>query len=75
VSFVVDGMPADKVAQALDEEGIAVRSGTLEAQPLLSALGTDEAVRASFMFYNTHHEVDALVLALAKIASGAAAVH
>jgi cysteine desulfurase/selenocysteine lyase len=71
VSFVVERMPPAKVAQALDEEGIAVRSGSLEAAPLLQALGVKEAVRASFMFYNTREEVDALVAALARITSGA----
>jgi cysteine desulfurase/selenocysteine lyase len=72
VSFAVEGMQASKVAQALDEEGIAVRSGSLEAEPLLNALGVKEAVRASFMFYNTRQEVDALVTALARLTSGAA---
>jgi selenocysteine lyase/cysteine desulfurase len=33
----------------------------------------EEAVRASFMFYNTREEVDVLVEVLAKIASGAGA--
>jgi cysteine desulfurase / selenocysteine lyase len=73
VSFAVDGVPAEEVAQALDREGIAVRAGNLEAQPLLAALGVEEAMRASFMFYNTREEVDVLVEVLAKIASGAAA--
>jgi selenocysteine lyase/cysteine desulfurase len=37
------------------------------AEPLLKALGTDEAVRASFMFYNTREEATALATALEKI--------
>jgi cysteine desulfurase/selenocysteine lyase len=68
VSFVVDRLRPDEVEKALDEEGIAVRAGTLEALPLLKALGVEEAVRASFMFYNTQEEVDVLAGALGRIA-------
>jgi cysteine desulfurase/selenocysteine lyase len=67
ISFVVEGMKAKDVEKALDEEGIAVRAGNLEAEPLLKALGTDEAVRASFMFYNTREEATTLATALEKI--------
>jgi len=67
VSFVVDGRPAKEVDEALDHEGIAVRTGTMEAQPLLHALGTDEAIRASFAFYNTRREVDRLAVALRRL--------
>jgi cysteine desulfurase/selenocysteine lyase len=68
VSFAVDGIPANDVEQALDKQGIAVRAGNREAAPLLRALGLEEAVRASFMFYNSHAEADALADALADIA-------
>jgi cysteine desulfurase/selenocysteine lyase len=71
VSFVIDGMHPKQVEKALDEEGIAVRAGTLEAQPILKALGVEEAVRASFMFYNTREEVDTLADALERIAARA----
>jgi cysteine desulfurase / selenocysteine lyase len=73
VSFVVEGMKSNDVAKALDDEGIAVRAGKLAAEPLLKALGAGEAVRASFMFYNTREEADALADALARIAAGAGA--
>jgi selenocysteine lyase/cysteine desulfurase len=53
--------------KALDREGIAVRSGKLAAQPLLKALGVDEAVRASFLFYNTFAEADFLADTLQKL--------
>jgi cysteine desulfurase/selenocysteine lyase len=69
VSFVVDGMRANKVAGALDRQGIAVRAGKLAAQPMLRFLGVEEAVRASFMFYNTREEVDFLAAELAKLAA------
>jgi selenocysteine lyase/cysteine desulfurase len=44
-----------------------VRSGKLAAQPLLKALGVDEAVRASFLFYNTFAEADFLADTLQKL--------
>jgi cysteine desulfurase/selenocysteine lyase len=68
VSFVVDGMRSKDVEQALDREGIAVRAGTMDAVPMLEALGVREAVRASFVFYNTLEEVDALVEVVTRIA-------
>jgi cysteine desulfurase/selenocysteine lyase len=67
ISFVAEGVQAKDVEKALDEEGIAVRAGKLAAEPLLKALGADEAVRASFMFYNTREEADALADALEKL--------
>jgi cysteine desulfurase/selenocysteine lyase len=68
ISFVVEGKEPSKVSQALDRQGIAVRAGKLAAQPMLQALGVEEAVRASFMFYNTRAEADALASALEQIA-------
>jgi selenocysteine lyase/cysteine desulfurase len=37
------------------------------AEPLLKALGAKEAVRASFMFYNTREEAETLAAAVEKI--------
>jgi selenocysteine lyase/cysteine desulfurase len=45
-----------------------VRAGTLEALSMLKALGVEEAVRASFIFYNTQEGVDVLAGALGRIA-------
>jgi cysteine desulfurase/selenocysteine lyase len=69
VSFVIEGRPAKEVEQALDREGIAVRAGTMDAVPMLEALGVREAVRASFVFYNTREEADALVDAVTRLAA------
>jgi cysteine desulfurase / selenocysteine lyase len=68
VSFVVEGRRASDVEKALDRQGIATRAGKLAAEPMLKALGVDEAVRASFMFYNTRDEADVLARVLEKIA-------
>jgi cysteine desulfurase / selenocysteine lyase len=63
-SFVVEGRTVHEVDEELDHAGIAVRAGSLEAQPFLAALGVEEAIRASVAFYNTEHEVDLLVRAV-----------
>jgi cysteine desulfurase/selenocysteine lyase len=44
-----------------------VRAGNREAAPLLRALGVEQAVRASFMFYNTHQEADLLASTLERL--------
>jgi cysteine desulfurase / selenocysteine lyase len=68
LSFTVDGVPPKEVEKELDRRGIAARAGELDAKPLLKALGTDTAVRASFMFYNTREEADTLAEAVTEIA-------
>jgi cysteine desulfurase / selenocysteine lyase len=64
VSFVVDGIHAHDVAQLLDRHGIAIRAGHHCAMPLHQRLGIPATSRASFYFYNTLNEVDALGEAL-----------
>jgi selenocysteine lyase/cysteine desulfurase len=46
-------------------------AGKIEAEPLLKALGTEEAVRTSFIFYSTYEEADVLAAALEKIVRSA----
>ncbi len=67
VAFNVAGIHAHDVAAALDEGGVAVRSGKHCVYPLLRQLDRDAAVRASFYFYNTHEEVDEFVRQLAGV--------
>ena len=66
VSFEMQGAHAHDVATIIDRSGIAVRAGSHCAQPLLKRFGVTSTCRASFAFYNTHAEVDALVDALRK---------
>jgi cysteine desulfurase/selenocysteine lyase len=68
ISFVIEGQDPRETEQALDQHGIAVRAGNLEAEPLLKRLGYDKAVRASFMFYNTYEEADFLADTVRQIA-------
>ena len=51
----------------LDMEGIAVRTGHHCAQPLMERFGVPATVRASFAFYNTRQDVDALVSGIKKV--------
>ena len=61
VSFVVDGVNSMDLGMYLDTLGIAVRTGHHCTQPVMDTLGIPGTIRASFMFYNTMEEVDALV--------------
>jgi cysteine desulfurase / selenocysteine lyase len=67
LSFVVDGVHPHDVGTILDAEGIAIRAGHHCAQPLMDRLGLPATARASFSFYNTADEVDALVRGLESV--------
>ena len=58
ISFIVEGTHPFDIATLLDLKGIAIRSGNLCAQPLMSRYGITAACRASFGFYNTKSEID-----------------
>ncbi len=55
------------IAQILNDEGIAVRSGHHCAQPLHSRFKKSASARASFYIYNTCEEVDRFINALDKV--------
>ena len=67
VKFLVDNVHPHDVASILDMDHIAVRAGHHCAQPLLQHLNTSATTRASFAFYNTMEEVDALAESLAQV--------
>jgi cysteine desulfurase/selenocysteine lyase len=67
LSFVVDGVHPHDVGTLLNEEGVAVRTGHHCAQPVMTRFGIPATSRASFAFYNTHAEVDALVAGIKKV--------
>ena len=71
ISFVLDGKESEGVGAALNQYGIAVRSGHHCAQPVLRRFGLESTVRPSFALYNTYADIDALAAALQKIQSGA----
>jgi cysteine desulfurase / selenocysteine lyase len=67
LSFVVDGVHPHDVGTLLNEDGIAVRTGHHCTQPVMQRFGIPATSRASFAFYNTHAEVDALVAGIKRV--------
>lgn len=67
VSFNIAGVHPHDVSQTLDFEGIAIRAGHHCCQILMQTLGVPATNRASFSFYNTISEVDALVASIKKV--------
>jgi cysteine desulfurase/selenocysteine lyase len=66
---VLDGYSTQEVGEALNEEGIAVRTGHHCAQPILRRFGLEATVRPSLAFYNTCEEVDRMVDVVRRLAS------
>ena len=67
ISFLVGDIHPFDMGTLLDRLGIAVRTGHHCAQPLMQRLGIEGTLRASFSFYNTREEVDALVAAVRRV--------
>jgi cysteine desulfurase/selenocysteine lyase len=67
VSFVLEGIHPHDIGTVLDREGIAVRTGHHCAQPVMERFGIPATARASFAFYNTLEEVDALAEGIKKV--------
>lgn len=68
LSFVLAGYSTEEVGQALNQEGIAVRTGHHCAQPILRRFGLETTVRPSLAFYNTCEEVDRMVAVVQQLA-------
>jgi cysteine desulfurase/selenocysteine lyase len=67
VSFVIEGAHAHDIVTLADQYGLALRGGHHCTQPLLRKLGVPSSARASFAFYNTPEEVDAMGGILRKV--------
>jgi len=65
ITFNIKDVFAQDAATFLNSKGIACRSGQHCAKILMDFLGTVATVRASFYFYTTKEDVDALVDAIA----------
>ncbi len=61
ISFVHDKIHPHDLGTALDQQGIAIRTGHHCAMPLIRSYDVVAAARASFYVYNTKTEIDALV--------------
>jgi len=68
ISFNFADVHPHDVAQIIDGEGIAVRSGHHCAQVLMERLDVAATSRASFYIYNTKEEIDVLINSLNKVA-------
>ncbi|TSC53344.1 MAG: cysteine desulfurase/selenocysteine lyase [Microgenomates group bacterium LiPW_16] len=66
IAFNVSGIHPHDLAQILDGEGVAIRSGHHCAMPLHARLGISASARASFYIYNTCQEIDKLVEGIKK---------
>jgi cysteine desulfurase/selenocysteine lyase len=67
VSFVIEGIHPHDIGTILDHDGIAVRAGHHCAQPVMQRFQIPATTRASFAFYNTRAEIDALVAGIHKV--------
>lgn len=65
-SFSVDGVHHEDLAQILDKMGIAVRSGQMCAEPVMTRFGVTGVLRASLAPYNTLEEAEVFLRALDK---------
>jgi cysteine desulfurase / selenocysteine lyase len=69
ISFLINGVHQYDTGMTLDKMGIAVRTGTHCAQPVMLHYGIEGTVRASLCFYNTKEEIDLLAEGIEKVKS------
>ena len=67
LSFSVDGVHPHDIGTLLNQEGIAVRTGHHCAQPVMQHFKVPATTRASFSFYNSMAEIDALITGIQKV--------
>ncbi len=67
LSFTVEGVHPHDVGTLLNEDGVAIRTGHHCAQPVMQRFKLPATCRASFAFYNTLAEVDALVASIQRV--------
>jgi cysteine desulfurase / selenocysteine lyase len=67
ISFLLNNIHQYDAGMILDKMGIAVRTGTHCAQPVMDRFGIDGTIRASMCFYNTSEEIDKLAEGLLKV--------
>jgi cysteine desulfurase/selenocysteine lyase len=66
LSFILDNIHPHDIGTILDQDGIAIRAGHHCAQPVMKRFGVPATARASFAFYNTKEEIDALAEGIQK---------
>ncbi|MCC8088575.1 MAG: cysteine desulfurase [Rikenellaceae bacterium] len=69
ISFTVEGTHPYDIGMILDKMGVAIRTGTHCAEPVMAHYGLQSMARASFAMYNTFGEIDIFVDSLEKTIS------
>ena len=67
LSFAIDEVHPHDIGTLLNQEGVAVRTGHHCAQPVMQRFKLPATSRASFAFYNTLAEVDALIAGIRSV--------
>ncbi len=67
LSFALEGVHPHDVGTLLNQDGVAVRTGHHCAQPVMQRFRVPATSRASFAFYNTMAEVDALAAGIRNV--------
>jgi cysteine desulfurase/selenocysteine lyase len=67
ISFEVDGVHPHDIGTLLNQEGVAVRTGHHCAQPVMQRFKVPATTRASFAFYNSMQEIDALIAGIRNV--------
>ncbi len=66
LSFTLDGIHPHDIGTIMDNEGIAIRAGHHCAMPVMERFQIPATARASFAFYNSFSDVDALFNGIEK---------
>jgi cysteine desulfurase/selenocysteine lyase len=69
ITFNIQNIHPYDAGMVLDKMGIAVRTGTHCAQPVMQHYGIEGNIRASFALYNTSEEIDFLIEGIKKVKS------
>ncbi len=67
LSFTIEDIHPHDIGTILDQEGIAIRAGHHCAQPVMKFFNLPATARASFSFYNTKEEIDALAEGIQRV--------
>lgn len=69
VSFTVEGTHPADIGMIVDKLGVAIRTGTHCAEPVMTHYGITAMCRLSIGLYNTEEEIDTAVAAVKKAAA------
>lgn len=67
LSFTLDGVHPLDAGMVLDKLGIAIRTGTHCAQPIMQHFNVEGMIRVSLTFYNTKEEIDYLCEGIERV--------